>query len=286
MKLKVLRVLLCATALLTTFTATAYAQSSEKWDRFTYNYEFESGADYDEELGTPTTTDIMGRNEELENVRRDKNVALAPPPYGFFSGEFDTEQTNPYMTVKDTNYIRETTATNSLPTYDTTSTGVNGASSNNGYLPSTSLTSSDNNSGYYQKEINTKPLEYSNGSIGTLKIPEIDLNIKIYEGETMDNMKKGGAHFEFTSAWDGNVGICAHNSGSYGYFEDLKKLDVGDKITYKTRYGERTYKVTSTDVIYDTDYSYLTYSSENMLTLITCQRGESEKRYVVVAKEV
>jgi len=288
--------------------------STSSWDRFIYNYQFQSGVNYKEELGTPTQTDIVPRNPEIENIRRDKNTAFIPPPYGYFSGEFDTERSNPYVNIADYNYTRNTTSQLSSQTYDTLQFGINGVVSDTGVLQSTSLlegsaysdnisgissvnnatgtattstgasnvtiTTNDYNSGYY-----TDPLEYSDGSIGRLSIDAINVAIKVYEGETNANMEKGAAHFEHTSAWHGNVGICAHNSGNTGYFKNLKKLVIGDEITYSTKYGERTYIVSSTHVISDTDYSLLNHSPQNQITLVTCENGVANQRYVVVAVE-
>ena len=55
--------------------------STSSWDRFEYNYQFWSGVNYQEELGTPTQTNIMPRNPATENIKRDKNTAFTPPPY-------------------------------------------------------------------------------------------------------------------------------------------------------------------------------------------------------------
>lgn len=59
-------------------------------------------------------------------------------------------------------------------------------------------------------------MAYADGSIGTLSIPALGVTKKVYDGETVSNLRLGVAHFEGTSAWDGNVGFCSHNRGSYG----------------------------------------------------------------------
>ena len=51
-------------------------------------------------------------------------------------------------------------------------------------------------------------MERKDGSIGTLKIPVLDINMKVWEGETNASMAKGLGHYSTTSAWDGNVGVC------------------------------------------------------------------------------
>jgi sortase (surface protein transpeptidase) len=45
-------------------------------------------------------------------------------------------------------------------------------------------------------------------------------------------MKIGVGHFEFTSAWDGNVGISGHNRGVPAAIGGIKDLKNGDEIIY------------------------------------------------------
>ena len=97
----------------------------------------------------------------------------------------------------------------------------------------------------------------SDGSIGTLRIPEIDLKVTAYDGDTYEAMKKGVGHIVSTSAWDGNIGLVGHNRGSNDYFRKLKNLELGDEITYKTKLGTREYEVTFIGRISETDWSRL-----------------------------
>ena len=52
-----------------------------------------------------------------------------------------------------------------------------------------------------------KDMERKDGSIGTLRIPSLDINMKVWEGEINESMKKGLGHYSSTSAWDGNIGV-------------------------------------------------------------------------------
>lgn len=126
-------------------------------------------------------------------------------------------------------------------------------------------------------------LKRSDGSIGTLSIPKLSLNVKVYEGETLANMRKGVGHFTGTSAWDGNVSICGHNRGVTWHFGGLKTLDYGDRITYTTNLGTRTYRVSSIDRISSTDTSILNPTANNMLTLVTCVENRPSLRLCVKA---
>lgn len=73
-------------------------------------------------------------------------------------------------------------------------------------------------------------MERKDGSIGTLKIPSLDINMKVWEGETNASMAKGLGHYTTTSAWDGNVAVCGHNRGAKYVIGDIKDLEIGDKI--------------------------------------------------------
>jgi sortase A len=127
---------------------------------------------------------------------------------------------------------------------------------------------------------------YSDGSIGKLTIPKINVSVKVWEGETLDNLKKGAGHFTGTSQWDGNVGLCGHNRGSYGIFGEIHLLSAGDRITYETSRGTRTYEVYYIGQISEYDWSRLGWTESNIITLTTCVRDVPELRYCVQAREV
>ena len=59
----------------------------------------------------------------------------------------------------------------------------------------------------------------------------------------------------------------------------------GDTITYTTRYGTRTYAVSTVKKISNTDWSYLQSASDNRITLTTCVANDSSQRWVVQAVE-
>lgn len=128
-----------------------------------------------------------------------------------------------------------------------------------------------------------------NDAIGVLSIPAIYLSANVYEStDAMEDMSKGIAHFPSTSAFEGNVGLSAHNvnlDGSNGLFKNLYLLNKGDTITYKTALGTKTYIVSSLSAIDENDWSSLSYADDNRLTLITCISGQKDKRLCVQAFE-
>lgn len=129
-------------------------------------------------------------------------------------------------------------------------------------------------------------MAYTDGSIGTVKIPRLGINMKVWEGETDASMKKGLGHYSSTSAWDGNIGMCGHNRGTKYAIGSIKDLKQGDTITYTTIYGTRTYQVTLVKIISNSDWSYLQSTADNRITLTTCLADHPESRVVVQAVQV
>lgn len=124
----------------------------------------------------------------------------------------------------------------------------------------------------------------SNGAIGYVSIPAIGISkYYVWEGETSDSMSKGLGHFENSSVWNGNVAVCGHNRGAKYVIGNIKNLSVGDRITYTTSLGTRTYAVETVAAIRNDDWSYLGETSDNRITLITCVAGDSSQRWCVQA---
>ena len=129
-------------------------------------------------------------------------------------------------------------------------------------------------------------MERSDGSIGTLKIPSLGINMKVWEGETNASMSKGLGHYRSTSAWNGNVAMCGHNRGARYVIGDIKDMEEGDLITYTTIYGTRTYAVVSVEIIASNDWSNLQATSDNRITLTTCLANQPSKRVCVQAVQI
>ena len=129
-------------------------------------------------------------------------------------------------------------------------------------------------------------MERKDGSIGTLKIPSLNINMKVWEGETRASMAKGLGHYSSTSGWDGNIGVCGHNRGAKYNIGSIRNLEIGDTITYSTVYGTRTYAVILVKTISDSDWSYLQATADNRITITTCLADRPSKRVCVQAVEV
>ena len=137
--------------------------------------------------------------------------------------------------------------------------------------------------------ITTKPIinqQYKNYN-WRIKISKINLDAPILEGTEKEILRRAVGHFENTEVWNGNVCLAAHNRGyKYNYFGEIKKLEIGDIITYQTEYGEKNYEVVSNKIIEETDWSAIENTKENKITLITCEENQREYRRCVQAKEI
>ena len=130
--------------------------------------------------------------------------------------------------------------------------------------------------------ITENELEKNENIIGKLIIPKIDLEAPIQEGTSQKVLRFAIGHFENSSFFDGNVALAAHNRGNItNYFESINKLTFDDEIIYKTRMGERRYRVCEIKEIEETDWSVISNSDSNMITLITCINNKPEFRLCV-----
>lgn len=229
-------------------------------------YEF---ADSDGPMYAPSTSVdqvivVGGGVTESSNIDRSKNTAVLAPPFGspesYLPGAgtavIPQSNTSTSSTISgDTIYVPPAAYDDSTPSQDTS------VSSNKFTLPD--------------------GLFYEDGSLGRLKIPTLGLSVKVYEDESLESLAKGAGHFKSTSCWDGNVGIAGHNRGVTNHFGQIHTLEKGDRITYTTKLGTRTYEVFFVGKIEETDFSRLGRSSENLITLITCVRNVPELRWCV-----
>ena len=198
---------------------------------------------FPESKSTEMPTVIGAENIYLRDVS--KNTALLPPPFG----SPQMLQANGTMMNAVTNAASDIIQT-IPPNITTTETGS---------------------------------LLYADGTLGTLKILKLGLNVKVYEGE--NKLEKGVGHFADTAVFTGNVAIAGHNRGVNSYFGEIHNLKAGDEIIYTTKLGTKKYAVTSVRKINAADFSFLRETSDNRLTLITCVKNEPNFRWCVQAIE-
>ncbi len=253
-------------------------------------YTFDSPSTGD--FGTPTSADETIRERENPNTDKSKNSALIPPGFGTptsylpGSGEFLTPNLAADGPLNSPSLMASAGGSNTSGGAVVLPGPVGSVSSTPpSFSASTSLDSAGGgSSGGGYTEV-TSDSYYKGGHLGTLKIPAIDLTVKVYQGTDSATLKKGAGHFTNTSIWNGNVSLAAHNRGANSYFGEIHTLENGDRITLTTKEGTRTYSVTSVSKISETDNSMLESTSENCITLFTCVRDQREYRWCVRAVE-
>lgn len=119
--------------------------------------------------------------------------------------------------------------------------------------------------------------------IGVIKIDKIGFSGLVYKGTSLDTLSKGVGHFDSSPYLNGNVCLAAHNTSKY--WAKLHTLKKGDKIIYTSFLGTKEYNVTDMLQISETDWTKLSNTTENMLTLLTCVKGKPTQRLCVQALE-
>ena len=275
------RMLLPALALCLTASLAAPASALE------YTIETDQAPYY----GTPTSVEtvITPDGGKMKNEDLSKNAAIVPP--GFGTPSSNTLNTGTYLTP---NLVASQMAQGGIS--GGTGAVVTPPDTSGTYTASQEVQDGSANisQSFIQGGVTyttaftevTDDLYYSGGYLATLKIPSLNVNVKVYEGTSSSVLAKGAGHFKDTSIWSGNVCVAGHNRGANCYFGDIHKLNVGDKITLTTKLGTRAYAVESVSKISETDQSGLTATSQNQITLYTCVRDQSAYRWCVVATEI
>lgn len=220
-------------------------------------------------FGQPTSVEVISVPVGAEvNIDRSKNAAYIPPAFGSQTSYtmFGCERLTP-------NLISGSTGSAS---------GSMGGATVAPPAGSVPKPNQDIGIGSRYTAV-TDDLYYSAGHIGTLKIPDLDLTVKVYEGTDSATLSKGAGHFESTSFFTGNTAIAAHNRGVANHFGKIHTLDLGDTIKLTTKLGTKTYEVYSVSKISSDDLSVLNDSREDIITLITCVRDQPDYRWCVQA---
>ena len=136
--------------------------------------------------------------------------------------------------------------------------------------------------------VTKEELKLNDNLIGILEIPKLNIKASVKEGTTQAILKYSVGHFFNSSNWNGNIALASHNRGDYvaHYFSNIHELVVGDEIIYKTKFGERRYEVEVSKQIKSTDWSVISNTKENKITLITCIKNQPHLRFCVQAVEI
>ena len=123
--------------------------------------------------------------------------------------------------------------------------------------------------------------------IGVLTIQRLNRTINVFEGETMRNMDLGAGRFSFSGINSGNTALIGHNRGrTNGFFSFVRTLQEGDIITLDMNGIIRTYSVTHSLIVHETDFAPLMEFGHNRLSLVTCVEYRPRYRRIAVAVEI
>lgn len=122
-----------------------------------------------------------------------------------------------------------------------------------------------------------------------LKIKDINVDIPVFHGDTLDIIKNGAGHYSgsYFSGEGSSIILAAHNSPEHFY--RLPELKIGSEIIVDAVYGTYKYRVYDTKIIKDTDEDNLPIQTDKeILMLYTCypvdSLGFKDKRFVVYAE--
>ena len=119
-----------------------------------------------------------------------------------------------------------------------------------------------------------------------IKIPTIGVEKAVVEGVGLPELKTGPGHYPSTPmpGQPGNVAVAGHRTTYGAPFFRLDELQAGDPILVTTRQGAFRYEVTERKVVRPEETEVLDATTDNRLTLTTCEpRFSTAKRLIVVA---
>ncbi len=130
----------------------------------------------------------------------------------------------------------------------------------------------------------------SNGLIGRIEVPRIDLSVAIAEGADPKTLYLAVGHLPGTAfpGEPGNVALAGHRDT---FFRALSKVAVNDTIRIATPDGAFRYVIESMTVTDPRRTEFISPTSRvPMLTLVTCYPfhhiGPSPKRFIVQARQI
>jgi sortase A len=123
-------------------------------------------------------------------------------------------------------------------------------------------------------------------AVAIIRIPKIGVDKAVVQGVNLSDLKKGPGHYPTTPmpGQPGNAAIAGHRTTYGAPFYNLNDVGKDDKIFVTTAQGAFEYRVRETKVVRPTEVSVLDPTTDNRLTLTTCNpRFSARERLVLVA---
>lgn len=125
----------------------------------------------------------------------------------------------------------------------------------------------------------------------TIEIPQIDVNLPVYFGDTLEILKKGVGHSSgsYFPGEGGSIIYMGHNSADV--FRRFSELKIDNEIIVKTTYGEFKYKIYDMQLINEKELDKLPVQRDKEILMVyTCYPfnniGYATQRYVVYAEPI
>lgn len=117
-----------------------------------------------------------------------------------------------------------------------------------------------------------------------IRIPAINVNAPIVQGDGWEQLKKGvGQHPGTPNPGEtGNIVLSAHNDVFGEIFRDLDKLEPGDEVIVQTQQKTYTYIVRQTQIVEPTRVEVMDPTREPVVTLISCYPYLVDDQRIVV----
>lgn len=122
--------------------------------------------------------------------------------------------------------------------------------------------------------------------IGSLAIPALGQLLPIFEGTSVDELKRGVGHF-IQSVLPGEKDNCVLSGHRETVFARVGKLKIGDQLIVQTSAGKFTYEIVLIRIVDKEDRTVIVPTDHAVLTLTTCYPflfiGDAPDRYILVA---
>lgn len=146
---------------------------------------------------------------------------------------------------------------------------------------------------YTTSGISPEDYGVSDGIVGVLSIPSIDVSMPLFLGASYQHLVDGVAQLPETSmptgGKDTNCVICGHRGWTgIPYLREIDKVRFGDTVTLQTLWGTLTYKVVETAIIEPGDRTLLKIrEGRDLLTICTCHPyAVCTQRYLLICERV
>ena len=127
-----------------------------------------------------------------------------------------------------------------------------------------------------------KPLPGS--AVAQLRFPTLDRDSYVIEGTSTNDLRKGPGHYPDTAlpGQSKTVAIAGHRTTYGAPFRTINRLERGDQIDLRMRYGTYVYRVQKTRIVEPTELSVTDNVGYDRLVLTACHPLYSAAQRIVV----